>query len=557
MASWREAWRLSGAAYTELSFQTIYALRQGNLPPTTPSWDLVPRARRRVRQSKAVLSILLAMIAVGAEVLLRFGGSTVLGQGLNPILFQGGVLTGTIVLVMTFLWWTALQLVPVLIGSSPLALLETLPIPARTRDRVAFLVLFRLVDAPVVTTVILFPLAVAFGLGSGWAGVAMIPGIAAGILVALALALRTGRFFARRVQGTGGGRGRTLARWSFLALWTVPAFAMFVVITFALPFFNYLDNLVLTGQTAFLTFLVAIFPFPLALLPALTAAGIPAAHQVGFDPSVVVGMAAVYALALGLLGVWLVRATRRSLIGLPASRPAPRRDDTHIRPRSVSFAILRKDLRVASRTPTFAFLILLPVLNATAVGLYTMLSNPPGADAFNLATATVASAPLLATFFGPAFFAIEVIGYSYSRSLPLTQRSVIAGKLGLILLVYLVSSGIVFGLTLIKVFQPGVFFLFIAAELPAVVAAALLELGILYWVAQRRGLPIVNLYAGAWWGAIVTVPGVVFAGAPLLAFYLSRTGAPALALPGMAVLALAELTACSALFFTLPGKRPM
>jgi len=151
------------------------------------------------------------------------------------------------------------------------------------------------------------------------------------------------------------------------------------------------------------------------------------------------------------------------------------------------------------------------------------------------------TAALLATFFGPAFFAIEVFAYSYGRTLPLPDRSLLAGKVLLVVLMFLIAGGIVLGLTLTRVFDPLLFTLFILAELPAVIAASLLELGILFWRARARGLPIPNLYAGAWVSILVSLPGLLVAGLPLLTFEIVSVGGLTIGLAAMGAAALGEL----------------
>ena len=82
---------------------------------------------------------------------------------------------------------------------------------------------------------------------------------------------------------------------------------------------------------------------------------------------------------------------------------------------------------------------------------------------------------------------------------------------------------------------------FILVELPAVLAAAFVELGLLFRWARRRGLAITNLYTGAWFAIAVSIPGLILAGLPVLLFELTRSSGTELALGVMAVVALAEL----------------
>ncbi|HYA54988.1 MAG TPA: hypothetical protein VEG42_05240, partial [Thermoplasmata archaeon] len=204
-------------------------------------------------------------------------------------------------------------------------------------------------------------------------------------------------------------------------------------------------------------------------------------------------------------------------------------------------AVLTKDLRIASRTPGYAFLILLPILDAGALGLLTYASPIQDPAVASLALGAVTTAALLATFFGPAFFAIEVVAYSYGRSLPLSNRSIILGKVALISLMYVVSAALILGLTLLRFFEPVTYIGFVLAELPAVLGAALLELGILFRWARRRGLAITSLYTGAWLAVLVSIPGLFAAGIPPLLFDLTQSTGTLFGLAVMAIAAVAVL----------------
>jgi predicted permease len=263
-----------------------------------------------------------------------------------------------------------------------------------------------------------------------------------------------------------------------------------------------------------------------------------------FSPTVdlALGLALVVYLALALWSaVWLARSVR-TLLFLPVQAPVglPTAAST-LRPTGRARAVLVKDLRIASRTPGYAFLILLPILDAGALGLLTYATPAQDPVASSLALGAVTSAALLATFFGPAFFAIEVIAYSYGRSLPLSNRSVILGKVALISLMYLVAAALIVGFTLLRFFEPFTFVAFVLVELPAVVGAAFLELGLLFRWARRRGLAITNMYAGAWFAVAVSVPGLLMAGLPPLLFDLTRPSGVEFGLGIMAVVAVAEL----------------
>ncbi len=540
--SWREAFRLSDVAFTELSLQAVYAFRQGNVLPPGRSKDLVARSRRRVLQSKAVISAVLGLLALGAAVALR-------EKALNPQilsnvpvgLFQSAVLTGLFSLDIALLWWTGVQVIPTLISSGVLSTLEPLPIDERTLQRVSGILYLRLFDMPALTIIVVTPLGVGLALGPP-AGLAALPGVIVAVVYALALSLLTGRFFLRRVQGSRGGGGRAVVRWAYLVLWLVPAFAMFAFITAAPAFFRGLAELAVQGPSTQSALLIAAFPFPLATLPAIVAGGSSSLAILSPGNDVVLGVAtAIYVGLAAWSIVWLASSVRtlpflpvQSPLALPTSAPV-------LRPTGSARSVLVKDLRIASRTPGYAFLILLPILDAGALGLLTYATPVQNPVAASLALGAVTTAALLATFFGPAFFAIEVVAYSYGRSLPLSNRSIVFGKVTLITLMYLIAAALIVGLTLLRFFQPVTFVAFVFAELPAVVAASFVELGLLFRWARRRGLAITNLYAGAWFAVLVSIPGLILAGLPPLLFDLTRSSGVEFGLGIMALVAVAEL----------------
>jgi predicted permease len=541
--AWRAALRLSGVAFTELSFQAIYAFRQGNLPPPVESRKLAPQARRRVLQSKALVAGLLGFLTVGAAFILHnapFVAARLLPYTIPVPLFDAGVLTALLSLDVAFLWWTGLQVLPTFLSSGIVPVLEPLPIDPRTMQQTATLLYLRLFDLPILTLLVLTPILVGFALGP-LVALAFLPGVAAAVIFALALALVTGRFFVRRVQGSRGGGGRAILRWTYLVLWVVPAFGLFGFVTLAPAFFGALAHLAAAGPSLAFDLLLATFPFSLATGPVVLGSS-PGAFPFGVTGLAVLALSTTAYLGLATASaLWMTRAIREVGLTPPTVAVAAPASSMVLRPTGPIYAVLVKDLRMASRTPGYAFLILLPILDAVALGLLTYVTGPRPGTGTSLALGAVSTAALLATFFGPAFFAIEVVAYSYGRTLPLPDRSLVLGKVVLIALIYLVAGGLVLAITNLRISDPAVFLGFILAEFPAVAAASLLELGILLRRARRHGLPLVNLYTGAWVAVLVSIPGLFVAGAPLIAFEVLHAETQPVALGGMALVALASL----------------
>jgi hypothetical protein len=558
--------RLSEIAYLELSFQAVYALRQGNvLAAETPkeAGELANTARRRVAQSKFLVSLLIVLLVGGSMLTLTsivekfFLVSTAANPTPVPLpLYAGTVIAGLLLLELSFLWMVGLQSLPTFLGSQILPMLETLPIPEKKLDRVALLVTFRLFDAPAVTALVLTPLALGLALHSVLVGLLVLPGVVVVILLAMGLSLRTGRFFVQHVQGSRGGLRASVLRWFYLLLWAVPAFGIYGFVSFGFQIMYGLAYLGRTAPTA-LGSLLLVFPFPFGFLPVFGLSGSSSFSLLpGGDPWTVALAAAGYiAIALGV-GWWLRTAPRALSRLSPEVQRTDARKGSRLRPVGAPAAILLKDLRTASRTPGYAFVILLPLIDAVVIGLSSYIGAPAPQSVFDLAAAAVSTTAILAIFFGPAFFATEVMGYSYTRTLPLSNRSMLFGKSSLIVLIYVIASAIVVGLTVLRLLNVWLFFAFIIAELPGLVAAAFLEIGLLFRRAQEAGVPVSMMASGAWWATTVVLPGLAIAGLPILIFgVLQFIGvSPIQSFLAMGGFALAELAIFSLFALGFPGR---
>jgi predicted permease len=554
--------RLSEIAYLELSFQAVYALRQGNVlaaeAPREPD-ELANTARRRVAQSKFLVSLLIVLLVGGSMLTLtniveRF---FLVGPSAVPLpLYTGTVIAGLLLLELSFLWMVGLQSLPTFLGSQILPVLETLPIPEKKLDRVALLVLLRLFDAPAITALVLTPVALGIALDSALVGLLVIPGVIVVIILAMGLSLRTGRFFVQHVQGSRGGIRASILRWMYLLLWAVPAFGIYGFVSFGFQIMYGLSYLGRTAPTA-LGSLLLVFPFPYGLLPVFALGG---SGSISFLPGGNVLTITLAALVYGSLtfGVaWWMRKAPRALSRLsPDVQLTDQHKGAQLRPVGAPAAILLKDLRTASRTPGYAFVILLPLIDAVVIGLSSYIGAPAPKSVFDLAAAAVSTTAILATFFGPAFFATEVMGYSYTRTLPLTNRSMLFGKSSLIILIYIVASAIVVSLTVLRLLDVWLFFAFIIAELPGLIAAAFLEIGLLFRRAQEAGVPVSLMSSGAWWATTVVVPGIAIAGLPITLFaILQYVGvSPIQSFIAMGGVALAELGIFSLFALGLPGR---
>jgi predicted permease len=533
----REANRLSRPIYAELRFQAIYSYRQGNLLPKMPARELVTRAERQVFQSKIAVAFLLGLLQLGTLALLTPRGELLLGPGVPRPVYLATVLGGLWLIELSLLWTEGLQILPTFLSSRAVSLLETLPIPRRTAEEASLLAVLRLFDLPALVAIAGPAFVIGVALSNPWAGLAALPGGVAVVLIGLVLSLSTGGFFVRHLASAPGGRRSTAVRWLFLLAGTVPALGLYAFFSFAPPLMTALSGLS-TGHSPAVAALLLVFPFAFAALPgATTGLALPPPLAGPLLGLVIAGYVALFILG----GSWLVGAPRRLSLGIANASARPSKAG-RLRTTGPGWAVFRKDLRVASRTPGYGFLILLPLLDAAALGLATFSLKPDPSTIASLGSAAVSTSELLAIFFAPAFFATEVIGLSYSRALPLTGRSLLAGKLALVLLIYLLASTVVLMLTVLRVFEPLFLLAFIAAGLPGLLAAACCELGLLLRRAARTGMVSGQLFSGGWWMITVAIPGLIVAAIPLGSYsFVARSAGTYFGLGALALVGLLEL----------------
>ena len=537
---WRERLRLSNCLYREVTFQAIYALKSGNVffsGDRKREQEGPAVAQRRVLQSKLTVAVLFMLTFLASAFALRYGREF-FPTTLSTLYFDGTIISLVLVVLFSLVWITGLQVALPFVSSQATTALLVLPVTEEDAAWVSFLAFLRLFDAPLLTALIFFPMAVGLALSSVLAGAAVLPGVLATEALALALSLLTAKFFSRSVSGASGGSLRSLAvRWLYLVLWTIPSLVITIFITFSVQIITALGDWELNAPLA-LQAVFALFPFPFGLL----AASFATPPVVG-GPSntVTIALALVYFAVVAVSVRWILRAPL-ALSRITIVSGARRLAGTRLIVTRPSMAILKKDLRIASRTPAYAFLLLLPLLDAFVLGLFTYLGSPAPILAQRYAFAGVTVAVLLATFFGPVFFATEVIGFSLTRTLPLSQRTLILSKTSLIALVYLMAFGVVAVLVASRVNDFPAFVLFAVIELPAVIAAAFLEIGVLLERAKRTGVPIASLYSGAWWTTLVVVPGLVVSVAPLVSYtYFTLPYLPALVWMALLSLSLAAV----------------
>jgi len=407
----RELWRISGFVYREVAYQLVYMQRSGSR---------LPQAEDASNLAKGATSYMLMNKVLAAGILSAMGVFTAfLGVPVG-----GGAAFGFAAFLATLLAYTLfffLQPMTSFVSVKVAELLAPLPLSKSEASAVALLAFVKLFDVAIAAVAIVVPAAYAVVYRSPLAWLIALLGVAVTCVFALAAAFALAHaFYTKVVRGGGGSAGAALLRTLGMLAWVFAA---------VLPYL--LSNLIaglaqaLAGAEELLR--VAglgqlLYPLPFAHLLAF------AIGHAAAPPALPALAAAGYAAAAYAASKWLVRRVLEVCTGgLP---PALAAGPLALKTTHPWLAVVKKDLRLASRSPTHAFTVFAPI----AYGVYLAVTwASEWASALGIATFTLASAI--------ALLSTEALAEQATGSLPLTRRLLVSSKISLAAGVYLLSTG--------------------------------------------------------------------------------------------------------------------
>jgi hypothetical protein len=212
--------------------------------------------------------------------------------------------------------------------------------------------------------------------------------------------------------------------------------------------------------------------------------------------------------------------------------------DTIIKPQSAWFGIVRKDVRIASRSPSYASLFFLPALQAVILAIsFQTLELGFGAE-----LGLLTGVSMITLMLPPTMFLMEGLASTYTKSLPMRRRTVIFAKTALTTLTYavsmfafLVASRFV-GRDLTNMLTFG------AVHTLSIVAASMLELVLLARRFWKEGFGTGNIYSRLTTFIIVILPGLALVWIPIIAALAAFFTGSALVLPAFVAAASIEFS---------------
>ena len=506
-----EAWRLSRVPYGEVAYRSIAQTRNGMWwgsfgkgdPEKAMQSDaeFILRALRIARFDKVIV----AAVSVVAS-LIPFWSSL---SGSTSSTIAGSV-SLSLATSFAFVMLYAVQTLSSFLNAESWACLSSLPLKRSDLSLITLFSFVRTVDYMVVGAVASQVVTVAIVTGSPLATMAMALVSCVNMLFAVTVSLWFSKLFYGSLAKGGRSRRGTVLRIVFLGLWgllLVGLGFMFSATSYLMP---YIDGALRSGGQALAPVLAAVYPFSLAISVA-DSAGV----AVATVPRAI-SMAATlcYACLAAYLLKWSLNTIREMSQTAGITRSFATVQDFAVKVRSPLFGYVWKDLRASSRNPATAFFYALPVFE-TVVVLLSTLSLPTLKASIILAATAMGGA---FTLFVPlGLLNAEGGGLSYTRTLPVRVKTIVASKAVIATFTFLPVPIVLFGLAALRPFTTPVLLAIPIEVIASTAAASIVEVWLfLGFASDTRISAVLHDFARLLAGVLIMIlPELVYAGAYL------------------------------------------
>lgn len=544
--SFRELWKISGVVYREVCFQSIFSLRLGATLPKMDSYK-IGKMTKQAEMNLMVNKILITVFVVVLSILpLGYWSFFVAGLKLPEEIAVVGCVSVFLSSLFFLLVMLGLQATTSFIATNAFEILGNLPISRGDVSKIALLSFLRIFDIPLIVVLIVFPVTFSIVVGSPAGGLASLFAIGLTEIFALTLTIGLAKlFYSKIVSGGGSSKYRTIMRFIYMFIWILPSFGIYLVMNFATQILQTFVYSLAQISSVHAYLLALIYPFSLGFM--VSSATFP--QTVGtLLAAILLSSTTLYA-ALAYLGLNYIGSTiKRICSGAIVTASKVIVGNVSIRPKSAWLGVIVKDLRVASRSPSYASILMLPALQ-TIIMVVSLL----GIGNINLPTIVgfLAGVSLLSLIATPTLFSAETLASSYMKSIPLKRRTIVIAKTSLSTLTYL---GCVIALTAVTAYIRQSLILVVAfgfIQMLSVAAGCMMELLLLIRKFWDEELTYGNIYANLSTFIIVLIPGIILCLLPTVACFIIGFANIQLALTVFLLSAITEFVAIASFIHIL------
>jgi predicted permease len=537
-----EIWRLSRKVYREIVFQSYFSLRAGGTLPQ--GGDAVKGIAALVRSvevnsmfSKIIMAFFIGFMGVftfSSGILLEMDRELAAVCGVSSML-------SIVLFIMVFM---GLQVATSFVSSRVAEFLTPLPVSSRDVSKILLACFVRIFDIPLIAALLIVPLAYGVSYCSIPGSLTVLLGVVITEVFALTIAVFLAlSFYSKVVSGGGGSAWRMLMRLFYMLIWVIPMFLMYMVTSFAIQMVSLMKAL--TQSLSYL--LILLYPFSLGFLASLTT-------FLNIDnPGIValsVGSFLIYLALAAYSFKWLIREVVGIGFESPAAATRTEVKEVSINPGPPWLGIVKKDLRMASRSPSYFSVLVMPVLQ-TIILSFSLSSLYSDASRFSTGflpfplLLLFSTSLLMVLLLPPVLLNTESTAYSYVGSLPLRKRTLILAKTILSTTVYLTSILVLVLITMVR--APGlvsVLALLGGISTFSVVASIMVET-LLLLRTFGQAIPSGNIYLRFHAYIIPLIFGFIVAAIPILVYFIM------LLLSASSILSIISLTVVSILEFLM------
>jgi predicted permease len=376
------------------------------------------------------------------------------------------------------------QVLPSFASSEPFVLLTTLPFQEKDFTLVTFLSFIRTFDSQVICAILVQVALIAYFTASLTATVLMLVASTVNVVFGIAIAVVLSRLFYKNMMRGGRSIAVSISRFLFIITWGIAIMGISFFFDFIPYLTNYIDRAVSSNLSHPLGLVFSlVHPFSAALV--ITSAVYPSMYgSNGVSYLEILSYAATIAY-LGL-GIFAARKT----IGVVASVARGQgvnivrkvTKEFGIKPRVPLFSYIIKDLRIASKTPSTAFLFAFPVIETVII--YFSISSVSRFSSTSVITA-MSIGLFFIMFMSLSLLNTEASAIDLTLSLPLPPITIVNAKTVLAFLAYLPVPIVMLLLEFHKTLTTPYLVLLPFVELLGVAAASSAQLG-LFIVGHRQ-----------------------------------------------------------------------
>ncbi|HKW05888.1 MAG TPA: hypothetical protein VJN71_11355 [Nitrososphaerales archaeon] len=420
----RKAWDLSRIPYTEIAYRSVQSSRGSiqSLGNTRvgPS-KLFTMVMRSAKISKGAFSI---FGTIGAAIpFLDF----VVTPGPESLV---SAISLSLAISLAYIVFYSLQVLPSFSNAEPFALLSTLPLAESDFSLISLFSFIRSFDLLAVSSGAIQMFAIWFLTGSLVSTAIMLVAVVINVIFAASISLWFSGVFYRNVSRGGRSRKASLGRLLFLIAWGFGALSiafLFDLVSYILP---YLNTIIGSSAPQAGSVLLILHPFPMSMLissliyPSLLSPAQNPASSILTKVIIISGVALYVPLAF-IVGKRTSRAVSKIAKGSDLGTKKRATSDTRLKLHSPLAGLALKDIRLASKNPSVAFLFALPFFVVFILGIVTSQFAIMHASAMIASTVVGCSFVVMIC---STLLSTEAIGMEYTLSLPLRTRQIVNGK---------------------------------------------------------------------------------------------------------------------------------